>query len=173
MGHQELAKLYHMDHSSSRDKNLVEALNARLNSESTFKTGFTTPNGEAFLVVTREISTASERIFKTERLISSKLNELPEIAKRAILRSMVLDEVVCTNLVEDIHSTRRQIKDAIDAEPNSNVEFKRFKELATLYLGIIDGTGAFPLAPEDIRAVYDKVTEGEIPKDKIPDGQLF
>lgn len=173
MGHQELAKLYHMDHSSSRDKNLVETLNARLNSESTFKTGFVTPNGEAFLVVTREISAASERIFKTECLISSKLNGLSEIAKRAILRSMVLDEVVCTNLVEDIHSTRRQIKDAIDAEPNSNVEFKRFKELATLYLGIIDGTGAFPLAPKDIRAVHDKVTEGKIPQDKIPDGQLF
>ena len=86
---------------------------------------------------------------------------------------MVLDEVVCTNAIEDIRSTRRQIKDALDAAQSSSADAKRFKELATLYLNIIDGAYELPESPADIRTINDKVTAGEIPPDKTPDGQYF
>ena len=173
MEYKELSKLYHMDNSISRDETIANELNARLSAESTFMTDFETPNGELFIAVPRELSVLSERVLRTERRVSSLLRMLPDIAQNAVLRSMVLDEVVCTNSIEDIRSTRRQIKDALDAAMSSSAETKRFKELATLYLNIIDGLGSMPDTPADIRAIYDKVTTGEIPPDKLPDGKLF
>ena len=171
--YKELAKIYHMDNSSSRDANIKKELESRLNAESTFRTNFRTPNGELFLAVPRELSALSERILRTERKVSNLLRQLPGIAQSALLRSMVMDEVVCTNAIEDIHSTRRQIKEAMDAAQVGTAEARRFKELAMLYLSIIEGTDSLPHTPEDIRLVYDKVTAGEISKDKAPDGRIF
>ena len=173
MEYKELSKLYHIDKSSSRDKAVAGELATRRNAESAFLTGFNTPNGELFFTIPRELSVLSERVLRTERKVSNLLRALPGIAQGTVLRSMVLDEVVCTNAIEDIRSTRRQIKDAIDAAQNSNEEAKRFKELATMYLNIIDGVRELPESPADIRAIYDKVTAGEIPPDRIPDGQYF
>ncbi len=173
MEYKELSKLYHMDKSSSRDKNAVDELNTRRNAESAFLTGFDTPNGELFFTIPRELAVLTERVLRTERKVSNLLRALPGIAQSAVLRSMILDEVVCTNAIEDICSTRRQIKDALDAAQSNSAEAKRFKEFATLYLNIIDGVRALPESPSDIRAIYDQVTAGEIAPDKLPDGQLF
>ena len=173
MEYKELAKIYHMDRSSSRDKTVLVELNSRINAESAFLTGFDTPNGELFFTVPRELSVLNERVLRTERKVSNLLRELPGIARSAVLRGMVLDEVVCTNAIEDIHSTRRQIKEALDAAQEHSARIRRFKELATLYLGITDGDIAAPETPEDIRSIYDKVVAGEMPKDKLPDGILF
>ena len=173
MEYKELSKLYHMDKSSSRDKTATNELAARLNAESAFLTGFGTPNGELFFTVPRELSVLNERVLRTERKVSNLLRMLPGIAQSAVLRSMVLDEVVCTNLIEDVRSTRRQIKDALNAAKGNGGGVKRFKELATLYLNIVDGVGTPPETPADIRAIYDKVTAGEIPPDKLPDGEYF
>ena len=173
MEYKELAKLYHMDASSSRNQAAAEELRARRNAESSFHTHFETPNGELFFAVPRELSLLSERILRTEREVSSALKAFPEIAGSAILRSMVLDEVVCTNAIEDLHSTRRQIKDALDAAQSDSADFRRFKELAVLYMNLVDGSGTLPASPADIRAIYDKVTAGEIAPADLPDGILF
>ena len=173
MEYKTLSKLYHMDKSNTRDANAVSELNARLNADSTFRTGFYTPNGELFFTVPRELSTLSERVLRTERKVSNLLRMLPGIAQGAVLRSMVIDEVVFTNSIEDIHSTRQQIKEVLDAAASDTADMKRFKELATLYLNIVNNLDAAPESAEDIRSIYDRVTAGEIPAEKKPDGQLF
>lgn len=173
MEYKELSKLYHMDASSSRDEAAAKRLDSRRNAESAFPIGFDTPNGELFFTVPRELSVLSEHVLRSERKVASLLETLPSTARHSVLRSMVLDEVVCTNSIEDIQSTRRQIKDALDAVRGSGDEARRFKELATLYLGIVDGTAEFPESPEGVRLVYDKVVAGEVSPDKLPDGRLF
>lgn len=171
--YRELAKVYHMDSSSSRDANVLKELAARRESESAFQLGYRTPNGELFFTVPKELSILNEEVLRTESRVSDLLGQLPEIAKSAILRSVVLDEVVCTNSIEDVHSTRRQIKDAMNAAKGGSLKKRRFKELATLYLAIVDGTDELPGTVQDIRAIYDMVTAGEIPDDKLPDGDYF
>lgn len=173
MEYKELSHLFHTDASSSRHANLDSEYHARFDAESTFHTGFVTPNGELFFTVPRELSVLNERVLRTERKISNLLRRLPGIAGHAMLMSMVLEEVVCTNTIENIHSTRRQIKDAIDAAEGNSLESRRFKEIATLYQSIVYGTSKIPNTPEDIRMIYDEVTAREIPKDKLPDGKLF
>jgi len=171
--YKELAKIFHMDASSSRDVNIKKEFDARLNSESAFRTGYKTPNGELFFTVPKELSILNEEVMRTENRIACLVNQLPSIAQSAVLRSVVLDEVVSTNSIEDVHSTRRQIKDAVNAAVSDSPKKQRFKELTTLYLAIIDGTDGLPRTVEDIRRIYDAVTTDEIPLDKLPDGRLF
>ena len=171
--YKELAKIFHMDSSSSRDANILKEFDMRFDAKSTFHTGFKTPNGELFIAVPRELSALSERILRTERKVSNLLRQLPNIAQNAVLRSMVLDEVVSTNYIENIHSTRRQIKNAIDSVASDKAETQRFRELAMQYLSIIDDNTTLPETPEDIRAIYDLLTEGVIPEKNVPDGKIF
>ena len=173
MEYKELAKLYHMDASSDRDANVQKEYERRYGSASTFHTGFITSNGELFIALPRELSLLSEQIRELERTIFRLLDSLPGMVGSAVLRGLVLDEVVCSNAIEDIRSTRRQVKDAIDAaqaDPNGK---ERFKEFALLYLNLIDGKGEFPQTPADIRVIYDQVTAGEIDERSRPDGKLF
>lgn len=113
MAYRTLAKLFHMDSSSKRyEKN--EALAAtRLEAESTFRTGVETPHGDLFLAVPRELSVLNETILRRERQIALLLSRLPPIATGALIRSLVIDEVVCSNELEGVHSTRRQINDFV------------------------------------------------------------
>lgn len=173
MEYKELATLYYEDSSSTRKSNHETEYLRRFNAESTFRLGFETPQGELFIATPRELTVLAERVLRTERKISNLVHNLPGIASGAVLRSLVLDEIVSTNAIEDIHSTRRQVKDALDSRFETKLDGKRFRELATLYLGIVEERAALPTTPEDIRAIYDEVTRGEISDDKIPDGILF
>lgn len=174
MEYKELSKLYHIDTSSSRDSRLQTELASRRNSGSTFRIGFDTPNGELFLAVPREMSTLSEHVLRGERKVSRLMRTVPGIAGHAVLRGLVLDEVVSTNAIEQIHSTRRQVKDAVEQSWENGAKGRRFRELAKLYFSIVNDEAKPPSSPDDIRAIYDKVMEGEeLDDDDRPDGRLF
>lgn len=173
MEYRELSKIYYADASNSRDANHEKEYRRRFESESTFRLGFHTQHGELFIATPRQLSLSSESVLRAERRVSSLLNSLPSVAARAALRGLVLDEVVSTNAIEEIRSTKQQVNDALNASEKAPASTKRFREFATLYLGITDGTAQKPETPSDIRKIYDKVTQGEIPADKLPDGELF
>ena len=175
MDYKELSKLYHMDASASRDSNLAAEERSRRDAASTFSIGYASRHGEMFIAVPRELSLLNETVLRAERKVSRLMSNLPGIASSAVLRGMVLDEVVCTNAIEDIHSTRRQVKDALESKRagGKSVEFRKFRELATLYFSILDGLAEVPKTPADVREIYDKIMDGELDSSKAPDGALF
>ena len=174
MEYKELSKLYYMNASASRDGDLAEEEKARRGAESTFRTGFYTDAGELFIAVPRELTVLTERVLRAERKVSKLMESMPGIACSAVLRGLVLDEVVSTNAIENIHSTRRQVKDAIAMKAGPGIGDRRFRELARLYLGIVDGDAEMPTSPEAIRKIYDRVMDGEFESDDDrPDGRLF
>lgn len=173
MEYKELSKMFYSNASNDRDASLEREYRARFFAESTFRLGFDSPEGELFIAVPREMSLLVERILRTERKISNTLRSMPGTASNAVLRGFVLDEVVSTNAIEDIRSTREQVKEALEAPQEAPLSAKRFRELATLYLSIINDDAMAPSAPEDIRKIYDEVTYGEISPEKMPDGDLF
>lgn len=87
----------------------------------------------------------------------------------------MVDEVVCSNDLEGVYSTKRQINDLLETIPSESrlLEHKRFRELARLYLELSDSAHTLPRDPEDIRAIYDRVMVGEDLGDNAPDGELF
>lgn len=173
MGYKELTTLYHMDTSASQKSNLHTEWKRRLEADSTFRLGYQTPQGELFIATPRELSILQEQVLRTERKVSKLANSIPGIAENAILRGLVLDEVVSTNAIESIRSTRRQIKNALEGGNNVNPGNRRFRELARLYMDIIDEKAAIPTAPADVRVLYDRVMDGELTPENQPDGELF
>jgi Fic family protein len=173
--YQTLAKLYYKDASNNRDANLAAEAARRLDDQSTFRTGIFTSSGEIFLAIPRELTVLHEAILRAERKVSLLSRQLPELARRAFLRSLIMDEIVSTNEIEGVRSTRRQVEqallsvEALEMAPG----VKRFKELARLYLELTSKDRFYPQTAQDIRKIYDLVVAGELKPKDLPDGRLF
>lgn len=178
MPYEQLAKLFHKDSSPARFEQNAELAKRRLEADATYRTGFLTPAGELFLAVPHELSVLNERVLRVERRVSLELSGLPFAAQGSLVRDLVVSEVVSTNELENIQSTRRQVSDALEsAEPVSRTDplkIRRFRELAKLYLGLSSPGAQIPVKPEDVRGIYDDVMTGEpMAKRDRPDGRLF
>lgn len=174
MEYPELSKLFHMDTSSDRySKNEAEATR-RKKMESTFIVEMLSDSESFFIAVPREMIVLIEKILRAERKTSTMMRTIPPIGQAALVRGLVLDEVVSTNTIEGIHSTRRQIEEALESKETDDTSFKRFKELALLYLHLAEkGQSSVPETLEEIREIYDAIMEGELKESDKPDGELF
>lgn len=172
--YQELSKIYYKARNDGYAA-LEEAYQARLSAESTFRTGIITNGNELFLAVPHELTLLTERILRKERRVSNMLRHLPPIAHASLIRDLVMDEVVYSNEIEGIHSTRKQINDVLEgiAENNQNPDLRRFREFAKLYLQLSDDSHMEPHKPEDIRTIYDSIMDGELTEKELPDGKIF
>lgn len=172
MEYKELATLYHMDPSSARESNAAASLKVRLEAPSTFRLGVSVRGEELFIAVPRELSVLTERVLRRERKVSKLMQAIPGIAGDEVLRGLVFDEVVNSNYIENIHSTRRQIEDALETRSEKDLNAKRFREFARLYLDLVYGNYFLPETPEDIRRIYDLVMDAEESENPL-DGRLF
>lgn len=175
MSYSTLKKLFYMDASNERFESNTSLATTRREAESTFRTGFAINGEELFLATPRELSLLNETILGREREIAVALSGLPPIARGALIRSLVITEVVCSNELEGVYSTRRQINDLLEAAPTSSNDLsrKRFRELARLYLELSNDSHSLPQSPEDIRSIYDCIMSGEKLGKDAPDGALF
>lgn len=176
MAYETLRTLFYKDGSSDRYSHADALTRQRVEAESTFRTGMETPAGELFLAVPRELSVLNEQVLRRERRIASRMGEIPPIAQWAMIRGLVVDEVVSTNELEGVHSTRRQINELLQSDRSTRdpLEQKRFRELAKLYVGLTEQQQPKPRKPEDIRLIYDSIMDGEpLEATDLPDGRLF
>lgn len=175
MNYRTLQKLLYMDASNERFENNISLAATRREAESTFRTGFKINGEELFLATPRELSLLNETILGREREIAVALAGLPPIARGALIRSLVITEVVCSNELEGVYSTRRQINDLLETAPadSNDLGRKRFRELARLYLELSGSTHVLPQTPEDVRGIYDRIMSGEDLGESAPDGALF
>lgn len=172
MEYKELSKIFYMDSSHERDANLEKLADERKNSPFSFRLGYSTKAGELFLSVPPDLQILNERVLRRERRISNLMQSFPPLVSDGVLRGLVFDEVISSNNIENIHSTRQQIEDALNADVNDDPNKRRFKEFAQIYLDLLTGASEIPKTPEDIRVIYDKVMEGEKIEHPL-DGVLF
>ena len=169
MAYPTLEKIFYKDASSRRYENHREQLSLRLEAESTFRTGIMLEHGELFCAIPRELSVTNERILRRERRVSALWKTLPPVALGAFLRSLILDEVVYSNEIEGVHSTRRQIEIALNEAKRDTSSLTRasekphapFMEFARLYLGLTDNP-QLPSILQDIRDIYDAVVRDSL-----------
>lgn len=181
-----LARLFHADRSHDAFANHDRLASARLETDSTFRTGIKTPLGELFIAMPRQMSITIEHILVDERTISRMWHNIPGVTRGDYIRHGISEELLATNTMEGVRSTRKEVEAAIDAarktdtgtatvsKRHGNAAKKpRFMEFAKLYLGLSDAQASFPQTLETIRDIYDKVALDEIPTDSKPDGELF
>lgn len=172
MAYRTLEKAFYADSSSERYANREALHRSRLEADSTIHTGITLENGELFCAVPVELTLGNEAVYTNEKRIAELWSALPHVAQGAFVRSLILDEVVCSNEIEGVHSARRQIEVALEKGASKHGAHAPFLEFAHLYLGLA-GDAALPTSPSDVRKIFDAVTDGSLAESDKPDGKLF
>ena len=165
-----LLKSLYYDH-----KEEYEALyESRFNSNECVHLNFSISNNPAFFLETPELMKKVVEITRLDKAISQLSNSLPGIALKQYINKCLIDEIVITNNIEGVHSTRKEIGEILDdLEGKSD---KRFFGLVNKYNALITGSYVSIKDSRDIRELYDEMFLTEIieenPKD-APDGEIF
>lgn len=128
---------------------------------------------ELYYVPTNEILSLVSGIHVIARELKRNYDVLPPIAKEQFILECLVEELYNTNDLEGVKSTREEIaRSAREVKLNKRSN-RRFKSMIKSYMRLRDGNIPLPRLPEDIRKIYDDITEGEIENLDLPDGEIF
>lgn len=146
----------------------------RLDSSSTITWPYTVGGHQLFCVITAEISATMERIWNTSLQIQSLWLMLPRATQFHYFKTLLIEELQSTNEIEQVHSTRKEIANAIEDARSGSPHARRFTELARSYIDVLnDNPASFPTTLRDVRDIYDRYFAQEVDEADHPDGQLF
>lgn len=99
--------------------------------------------------------------------------KLPTVAQNQFINECLVEELYNTNELEGIKSTKEEIaRSAKNIKLNKNTK-KRFESMIKSYMRLLNGDINLPRVPQDIRSIYDDITNGEIDEQELPDGEIF
>ena len=172
MWSESLFKKYFID----KDK-YNELYEKRFNSENTYKFKFNIQNYPAFFFYHKDILKMISNISFIDKKVTDLLNMLPSLAKTLYIKKSLIDEILYTNEIEGIISTRKEISEVIDTiNENKNSKSNKFLSLINKYLLLMNNQHDIINNCNDVRTLYDELVLDDIiknnPKDK-PDGVIF
>ena len=102
---------------------------------------------------------------------------IPGVMRWNYIYHAISEELLATNEMEGVRSTRKETEAAVaaarQARTEGDMEKARFGEFAKLYLNLTNRDVELPKTLEDIRDIYDKIALDEIDDKNRPDGELF
>ena len=149
--------------------------NNRYNGESTIRLGFDIKGHDAFVVYIPELLSLISSIYQSDKKLSMLSEKIPGDALQQFVDISMIEEIQQSNEVENVNSTRKEIKDAMVAV-NQGHRGKRFVSMVRKYM-ILQSNKDIPLSTcQDVRNLYDDFIADEVirddPNDK-PDGEIF
>lgn len=177
MEYRTLARLFHADRSMDSYANHDRLVRQRLEADSTFTTGIGTPLGELFIATPRCVCMLTQKVLLAERRVSAMWRSIPGVMRWNYIYHAISEELLATNEMEGVRSTRKETEAAVaaarQARTEGDMEKARFGEFAKLYLNLTNRDVELPKTLEDIRDIYDKIALDEIDDKNRPDGELF
>ena len=170
----ELRKLYYQD-----TEQYKASFSRRFHASTSIRLDFQIGEHQAFFT---QSDTLIQRMYSILRLDKDILNlryRLPGIALTQYSRKCLIDEIVLTNEIEGIHSSRKEIGEALSIlENRSAVRKKRIRFLGMVNkYRMLSRSEKIPLRTcEDIRALYDELVLEEVLAEDAkhrPDGKIF
>ena len=170
----ELSKLYY------QKANIEEELNKRLENPCVYKTSLyispilrgerVSKEAELFFLPIKNVLMLQDEIIQNSRDILNLSNELPEVALNYCVREIMVNEIIKSNGIEGVHTTKKDVYDSM----NSNKKY-RFSGIIKKYKQITENKIEKINSAEEILKIYDEVFSEEIvinPENKL-DGKLF
>lgn len=168
--YKDLRTLFHI---SEQDAQRI--FEERFNSKDAVHLDFQVNGSQAFYVMDSAVYELIIKAMQLDREIDRAISVLPSKAVSQYMDKCLIDEIVLTNGIEGVHSTRREVDDAL--------EMLAEKDRTGRFLGIVGKYHALrtreqiPIATcADIRALYDELVLDEVLTDDsghAPDGQMF
>ena len=152
--------------------------NKRINDENTFITGLKIQANKSImdLYYIPNIKTFNklEKIrINDDKLKNLELN-LPPMIEQSLLIDAISSELQSSNELEGVESNKEDIVYStrkILSKKDDKTE--RFSSTINSYILLIDNKLKFPQDSHEVRKIYDKITDGEIAKDDLPDGKIY
>ena len=159
-----------------KDKEHYEQIyKERFNSDYTIHLNFLINGYPAFFVKAPSLYSKTIDIYKTDKRIKELRYKLPGKAIDQFALRCLVDEIILTNDIEGVYSSRREINSVL-TELKTKSKGKRYWGLVQKYLMLQnDETMSFDTC-EDIRNRYDDLVYFEIEEDNpenLPDGKIF
>lgn len=174
MSYAQLKSLYYKS-----DELYAQEYLSRFNAEETIKIDFQVGERQAFFMQNAEVMTLAYKIAKLDKEIGVLCDKLPGVAISQYSKKCLIDEIVITNKIEGVHSSRKEIGEALDileTQSKARGTHQRFLGLVNQYLKLIKNEPVALESCKDIRAIYDEVFLDEVvnedPRNR-PDGELF
>ncbi len=172
--YESLRKLYYGDEDAYK-----AAYQARYISPQAVHLDFPIGDRSSFFVQDQDVINGMYSILRLDKRISELCSVLPGLALRQYSRKCLIDEIVITNNIEGVYSSRKEIGDALAVleEQSARQERRpRFYGMVSKYNKLIRRE-AVPLGTcQDVRSIYDELVLDEVvaeDRNNAPDGSIF
>lgn len=170
MGNYPLKKIFHIN-----IQEYTKEYERRFNDNDTIHLNIEIGDNEAFVCQTTDIMKMIISIERTDKEINRLCEQLPLQAIKQFSERCLIDEIVLSNNIEGVHSTRKEIN-AILSDLSEKNRRMRFFGLVNKYKHLLSGDTIPMETCEDIRKIYDDIFLDEITStdtENIPDGKIF
>lgn len=161
---------------SYRQPGQYEAIyEARLNGPETVRLDFEVNGWPAFVVQNSDVYRILLQIQKIDKQVQLLCKELPRAALRQFAQKCLVDEIVLTNDIEGVNSTRREISEVLEQIDNKSGK-RRFYGLVRKYLMLQEEEERRIKTCQDVRNIYDDLVLKEVVAENskdAPDGVIF
>lgn len=168
MSRKNLKTLFHMNLAEYKNE-----YNRRFNDEDTIHLPVNIGEYPAFICQTPEIYKMIVNIERMDKAIGEI--KLPGVAEEQYVNKCLIDEIILTNNIEGVHSTRKEIGDILQDLSNKSKR-NRFVGLVSKYEKLSKREKIDFKCCEDIRRLYDDIFYEEIEAtdpENLPDGRIF
>lgn len=172
----ELSKLYYK---YKGEAEYAEEYKKRFNSEDTIHLDFNVAGKPAFFVVNTEVLKLAYNIARVDKEVSKLSACFPGVAKEQYSKKCLIDEIVLTNKIEGVKSSRKEIGDALDIikqQSKNGQKHPRFTGIVNKYYKLMKNEQIPVECCQDIRDIYNEVCLEEVMEenpDNVPDGKIF
>lgn len=156
------------------DKDRYQSLyNERFHSESCTHLPLSVAGAPAFFLTTSDMAVMIEKILSYNADLTQILGTLPEAALDMLKEEIIIEEIMVTNDIEGVRSTRKEIADALEASKRKDRTL-RFQGIVNKYVQLLFVTEQQTIQScQDIRDIYNEIVSQEIEKPSLPDGTIF
>ena len=196
MDYKTIRKIVAMSKSNAKPCDIAEEeYRLRIDNPATYRSGIVFDSHEIFATCVTDLVMHMNDISYAEKAVEKAWGRLPRFAQREYLMQLIAKEVQNTNIIEGVHSTRKELSKALDAASEQN-KHTRFSEFTKLFLELADSkeksvaesvvdlnvesvadskesSTSIPQTLQDIRKIYNSIMQGELESGYIPDGEIF
>lgn len=174
MSYKPLKNYYYSD-----KKEFDRVYQLRYQSECSVRLDFPVGGHPAFFLQNNDVVSLISNILRLDKTIALLCKKLPGKALNQYAKKCLIDEIVITNNIEGVHSSRKEIGEALSVlEEQSEHKGKRVKFLGIVnkYYKLTKKETIDLFTCQDIRSLYDDLVLTEVlseDPDNMPDGQIF
>lgn len=167
-------RIYSLEHGTMTESVLQER-SRRYDSPGAIHLPFQIGDWPAFIMLNGELSALISSIYRKNNALNRLASSIPDEAVSQFTTSTMVEEIQQTNEVENVRSTRKEIREAVNAERQAKPP-TRFSGMVRKYIMLINET-RIPLDNcSDVRKLYDEFLLDEVLRENPnnrPDGVFF